>query len=73
MFAFQDLTDGMTERQHKIQKTVNRTRLQEIVQKHREWTNHSMITSKMQWNVPDIINEDQFVVMQGGLHIEMAL
>ena len=27
----------------------------------------------MQWTFPDVFAEDKFVVMLGGLHIEMAL
>ena len=32
----------------------------------------SDLTRKMQWTFPDILGEDKFVVMLGGLHIEMA-
>ena len=31
------------------------------------------LAKKMQWTFPDIFGEDRFVVMLGGLHIEMAL
>lgn len=31
------------------------------------------IAKKMQWTFPDIFAEDKFVVLLGGLHIEMAL
>lgn len=31
------------------------------------------LAKKMQWTFPDIFGEDKFVVMLGGLHIEMAL
>jgi len=31
------------------------------------------LAKKMQWTLPDIFGEDKFVVMLGGLHIEMAL
>ena len=30
------------------------------------------IAKQVQWNWPDMFGEDQFVVMLGGLHIEMA-
>ena len=30
------------------------------------------IAKQVQWNWPDLFGEDQFVVMLGGLHIEMA-
>ena len=31
------------------------------------------LAKKMKWTFPDIFGEDKFVVMLGGLHIEMAL
>lgn len=31
------------------------------------------LAKKMQWTFPDIFGEDKFLVMLGGLHIEMAL
>jgi len=31
------------------------------------------LAKKMQWTFPDVFGEDKFVVMLGGLHIEMVL